>query len=100
MSLLRKRRDHRDAADYLLAHRRLDRRAARQEDVHPRTELHDAEAISGADHVALFRPADDAPSEYPDDLSDDDRLAVMVDDHFGVFVQIARIGPVRGQKPA
>src|SRR5690242_16946709 len=89
-----------DTADDLLVDRDRNRGAWRDEDIHPRAELHDAESLPRPHHVALFDPADDAPRQYADNLAHDNRLALMVNRDLGVFVEIPRIVPVRGQETA
>ena len=72
-------RDHRDAADHRSPAVTRSVRVMRQEHVHPRSELHHAEAIAGRHHVAFPDPAHDAPRQDADDLPDDDRLATVVE---------------------
>ena len=71
--------EHRFAADDSLSDRHEDLVPRRQEDVHPRSELHEADPLAALHDLAFVDAADDAPGENADDLAEDDRPAVAVD---------------------
>ena len=62
----------------------------REEHVHPRSELHQADPLAPADALPFLDPADDAPREHADDLAEDDRRAVGIDPDFVELVLVAR----------
>ena len=71
----------------------------REEHVHPRSELHQADPFAEADALPFLDPADDAPREDADDLAEDDRRAVGVDPDF-VELVLARARVIGGQEAA
>ena len=68
-------REHRLAADDVLADRDAQFCARRQEHVHPRSEFHQPDALAALELVALGDAADDPARQHADDLPEDDRLA-------------------------
>src|SRR5829696_8252244 len=66
--------EHRHAADHPLAYVRLEDSGPRQEDIHARSELHQADPLAAFDVLALTDAADDPPRQDADHLTNDDRL--------------------------
>src|SRR5258705_2160514 len=93
-------RNHCYAADDLVVHLYRDLGARGNEDVHPRSELHHAETIARVHRVAFLEAADDSPREHADNLADDDRLVLVVDDGLRVLVEVARVRPVPRKETA
>ena len=75
-----------------------DRRVLRDEHVHARAELHDAEPLPRPHFVTAGEPADDAARQHADNLPRHDRLAAVIDPDLAALVDAACVVPVRREK--
>ena len=77
------------------------RRVERQEHVHARTELHQADALAPRDDIARFDAAHDAARQQADDLAEDERPSVALDPQLVQLVVVRRflVGRKKRSRP-
>src|SRR4051794_32537441 len=93
-------RDDGLAAPHPLPLRHRERALRRQEDVHPRAELHQAHALAGGQPLAGSGAGDDPPRQDADDLTEDDRPVTVPQPELGALVPVRGLPAVRGQETA